>query len=332
MYKIKYILKRIKNVQWKNMIQVARKVSKKVHKPTIVILFDMIRCVSLYGAGYMDYFEFEFFLLNKEERKTFLTAALNNQIIAKYNLKENRNKFSDKILFNTIFKNYLNHDFIDLNHSSLKEFQAFCQNKKEIVGKVVDSCGGKGIDIYCLKEFDIQELYDLLIQKKQFLVEEKIEQDEKMNSLYAKSINTLRIISFLTDDNEVVILNTVLRIGNGGVVDNFSSGGIYTFVSDEGKVLIPAIDEEGNIYENHPVTETQIVGFEIPRFEEIKNFVKEISLVEPTIRYVGWDIAVGKDKPILIEGNEFSGVFQMKPSLSHKKEGLLPKYKKYMDL
>ena len=332
MYKIKYILKRIRNVQWKNMIRIAKKVSKIVHKPMIFILWDMCRCASIYGAGYMDYFEFEFFRLNQKERSTYLTSTINNKIIAKYNAKENRNIFSDKIVFNTIFKEYLHHEFIDLKNANLKEFQSFCKGKKEIVGKVVDSCGGKGIDIYNLEELETENLYNQLIQNKQFLVEEKIEQDEKMSSLYKESINTLRIISFLTEEKEVVILNTVLRIGNGGVVDNFSSGGMYTFVSEEGKVLIPAIDEKGNIYEKHPFTNTEIVGFEIPRFEEIKDFVKKISKVEPSIRYVGWDIAVGKEKPILIEGNEFSGVFQMKPSLSQKKEGLLPKYKKYMDL
>ncbi len=315
------------------MFCVARKITKQTHKLSFFVLLDMLWCGFRYGAGYMDYFEFEFYLLNKKERSTFLTSSINNQIIAKYNDKSSMEKFSNKILFNQIFEKYLFHEFLDLREKTLKDFQMFCKDKVKVVGKVVDSCGGKGINMYTIDEFQsVEKLYDVLIQKKQYLVEEAIVQHHEMNKLYPKSVNTLRIISFLTDTREVVILNTVLRIGNGGEVDNFSSGGMYTFVSDTGEVLIPAIDEEGKIYETHPITKTRIVGFQIPNFEKIKKFIQEIALVVPEVRYVGWDVAVGPDGPILIEGNEYSGVFQMKVSLSNQKIGLLPTYKKYMDI
>lgn len=333
MRKIKYILKRMKNMNWKSMLSIAKKISKKNHKFLFVILIDMIYCASKYGAGYMDYFEFEFYLLNKKERKTFLTSTINNQIIATYNNKNYFDKFSDKVQFNQIFKSYLHHDFLDLQQSSFEDFQKFSQGKEQVVGKVVDACGGKGIDFYDVSDSkNLKKCYDTLIEKQQFLVEEVIIQHPKMSELYSKSINTLRIISFLTDRGEVVILNTILRIGNGGRVDNFSSGGMYTFVDEDGKILLPAIDEKGSIYESHPITNTKLVGYQIPNFDQVKELVKELGTVVPEVRYVGWDIAVGKDGPILIEGNEFSGVFQMKPSLSKKKEGLIPKYKKYMDI
>lgn len=332
MRKIKYVLKRIKNMQWKNMFDIAKKISKITHKPSAWILIDIVYSALKYGAGYMDYFEFEFYLLNKKERKTFLTSTINNQIIATYNEKKYFENFSNKIKFNQIFQKYLNHDFIDVKNSSFEEFQKFCEKKKTIVGKVVDACGGKGIDFYEINKKNLKQIYETLLAKKQYLVEEVIVQHNKMNELYEKSINTLRIISFLTEDNEVVILNAILRIGNGGKVDNFSSGGMYTFIDDEGKVLLPAIDELGKVYEIHPITNTKIVGFQIPQFEKVKELVQKIAKKIPEVRYVGWDIAVGNDGPILIEGNEFSGVFQMKPSLSKKKEGLIVKYKKYMDI
>ncbi len=328
---IKYIWKRFWHMNWKNMGMIAGKVAKITGKSRFFIIKDMILCAKNYGAGYMDYFEFEFYLLNQEERKTYLTASMNNQIIAKYNEKEKRELFSDKIQFNEIFKTYLHHEFLDLRKCSWKEFEIFCQNKKKIVGKVIDSCGGKGIQIYSVSK-DLKALYETLMKEKQYLVESQIVQHPKMDELYEGSVNTLRIISFLKDDGEVEILNTILRIGNGGCVDNFSSGGMYTFADENGKVLIPAIDEAGNVFEVHPITQTKIVGFQIPNFEQIKSFVKEIAKVIPEVRYVGWDVAVGEKEPILVEGNEYSGVFQMKPSLSKKKEGLLPKYRKYMDI
>lgn len=317
----------------KKMYEVARKISKKTHRLTISILIDMVYCATKYGAGYMDYFEFEFYLLNKQERKTFLTSSMNNQIIATYNNKAFFKKFSDKIVFNTLFEKYLNREFLDLQNNDFVEFQKFCKNKKRIVGKVVDACGGKGIDFYDIEDnTDLKQCFQTLKNRKQYLVEEEITQHPLMRKLYSKSINTLRVISFLTEEKEVVILNIILRIGNGGYVDNFSSGGMYTFVSKDGKILIPAIDEKGCVYEIHPISNTKLVGFSLPKFQEVLDLVKEIAQVIPEVRYVGWDIAIGNDGPILIEGNEFSGVFQMKPSLSNKKEGLVLEYKKYMDI
>ena len=124
----------------------------------------------------------------------------------------------------------------------------------------------------------------------------------------------------------------VLKIGNNSNVDNFSSGGMYTFVDEEGGVYVPAIDKEGNIYDYHPQTNTKIVGFKVKNYDKIKEFVKELALVTPEVRYVGWDIAVSEKGPVLIEGNDYSGIFQVKPSISNIKTGDLPNYKKYMNL
>ena len=52
----------------------------------------------------------------------------------------------------------------------------------------------------------------------------------------------------------------------------------------------------------------------------------------PTVRYVGWDIAITKKGLVVLEGNQYPGVFQPKPSISGKKEGILPEYRKYMDI
>lgn len=332
MKKMQYILKRLKNLEWRQFIVVVKKIAKKTNRSKIMIFLDCIWCGFCYGAGYMDYYEFEFYLLKRKERKTYLTSTINNKIIAKYNDKQYTKIFKNKILFNQTFKEYIHRDFIDLQKSSFEEFQTFMKGKEKIVGKEIDECGGKGIKIYEKKNYKEEELYQTLRKNKQYLVEECINQHEKMNSLYSKSVNSLRIISFIRDDGEVEILNVVLRIGNGGEVDNFSSGGMYTFAGLDGKLLIPAIDEIGNIYEYHPISNTKISGFQIPDFEAVLKYVKTLAKVEPNVRYVGWDIAITKNGVDVIEGNEYSGVFQMKPSIGHKKEGLLPLYKKYMDI
>ena len=86
MAKIRYLIKRILKMDYKNMFKVAKSVSKKAGRSFIFILFDMIYCGIKYQAGYYDYQEFEFYNVSKDKRDTYLTRGKNNQIIKKLNL------------------------------------------------------------------------------------------------------------------------------------------------------------------------------------------------------------------------------------------------------
>lgn len=107
---------------------------------------------------------------------------------------------------------------------------------------------------------------------------------------------------------------------------------MYAFVSDDGTIITPAIDKNDNIYESHPITKKQILGFKIPLFEEAKKTVLEASKELNEIKYIGWDVAITNDKASIIEGNSYPGVFQIKPSFSKDKTGILPKYEKIMNI
>lgn len=332
MEKMIYLVKRIKNMSYKKMFQVAKKVSQKTNQNYMRVLLDIIWCGLKYQAGYNDYLEFEFYLLSKEERKTYLTRGINNAIIKKYNAKDSYYKFDDKIEFNKKFSPYLGRDWVYLREIKGDAFVNFLKKKKAIIVKPVDGEGGVGIEkININSKTDGKKLYRQLRKSNQVLVEEFINQHPDMNMLYKNSVNTLRLFTFIKD-GKVTYLQGILKIGNGGVVDNFSSGGMYTFVNQNGKVIAPAIDRDDNVYEKHPKTKTEIVGFQVPMFKEAVKLVKEAAKEVPEIGYVGWDVAIGKEKPMIIEGNCFPGVFQLRPSFSKDKQGILPKYQKVMDI
>jgi hypothetical protein len=50
----------------------------------------------------------------------------------------------------------------------------------------------------------------------------------------------------------------------------------------------------------------------------------------PALPYIGWDIAITPERPVVIEGNHNTGVFQSKPSVSGIRRGLLPRYRAAM--
>ena len=314
------------------MFKITKQVSKKAKKPYLFILFDIIHCGIKYQAGYYDYQEFEFYLLNKEERKTYLTRGINNSLVNKYNNKDYWYLLQDKIEFNKMFNNYLKRDWIDLRNTTLDEFKKFVKNKEYVIAKELDNCGGKGISKIKINSKNIEKLRKELINNKQYLVEELIIQNKKINELYDGSVNTIRFFTFY-DGKEVHILNSIFKIGNNGFVDNFSSGGMYTFLDKDGKVICPAIDQADNKITIHPTSKKEILNFKIPNFDKACKLVKEASKLIPEIKYIGWDVAILEKDAALVEGNEFPGVFQIKPSFDNgKHEGILKEYKKYMDI
>ena len=107
MQRVKYIIKRIVQLDYKNMFKIAGKLSKKTGKSKFVLLLDIMWCGLVYQAGYYDYQEFEFYNLNKQERKTYLTRGKNNEIVRRFNDKSHFHKFEDKVEFNGIFEKYL---------------------------------------------------------------------------------------------------------------------------------------------------------------------------------------------------------------------------------
>ena len=332
MKKLRFIFKRLSKFNFKAMFKTARVVSKKTHRLYIVVLIDIIYCGLKYQAGYNDYLEFEFYLLNGKQRKTYLTAGKNNEIVRKYNKKEYWHLLDNKIEFNEIFNKYLKRDWLDLTKANLKEFEDFVSKHEIIIVKPIDDCGGNGVQKINTKEFSsCEELYNNLKENNKLLVEEYIIQHEDINSLSPSSVNTLRMFT-ININGEVNLLQSILKIGNGGDVDNFSSGGMYTFVDDDGIVIAPAIDKDDNIYEKHPLTNEKIVGFKVPMFKEAEKLVSEAAKEINEIGYIGWDVAITKTGAVVLEGNVFPGVFQLRPSFSKEKTGILPKYLKYITI
>ena len=66
-------------------------------------------------------------------------------------------------------------------------------------------------------------------------------------------------------------------------------------------------------------------------FKEAVELVKEAAKVIPEVAYVGWDVAVTENGPLIIEGNHFPGhdILQMPPHVPDK-IGMLPTFKKYI--
>lgn len=98
----------------------------------------------------------------------------------------------------------------------------------------------------------------------------------------------------------------VLRIGReGSFVDNMSAGGLFTKLSMDGRITHPCYSAQGfgSIYTHHPDTNLPFIGIQVPMIDKVKELAIRMAEKNADARYVGWDIAITPNGPVVIEGN-----------------------------
>ena len=309
MINLRFLMKRMKGANYKGFIDSAKRISKINHKPWPVNLADCLMCTALYGSGYVDYETFEMYNMNSRERANVLTISKNNDLYKQLNDPRYIHYFTDKSEFNKKFSKYLKRDWFYLKDHTYEEYLDFIKDKDRIIAKPLDLSCGQGIHMYNVKKHDPKALYNALMKRRAFLIEEVVEQSDEMASLCASSVNTIRLIT-IRNGNDVSIVAGCVRMSRGDkVVDNFNNGGLAAILNtNTGKLETDGYDKWRHNYIRHPATGTVIKGFPIPDWEEVQQTVREAALVVPQVRYIGWDVAISKKYgPLLIEGNDFPG-------------------------
>ena len=307
MRKIKYLIERIIKMDYKGLFSTIKKVHKKSGKNSIFLFFDVIYCGFKYQAGYMDYELFNMYELNRNERRKILTRGKNDEYVERLNDKKAREVFNEKQKFNERFKEYVGRDWFFINGENEKEFEEFLKDKDKVIIKPVDLCCGKGIEIIRLEDKNPKELYDFLVETNRPLVEEVLEQNDEMSKLYPDSVNTLRIVTVVSDKGTASVVGMYLRMGTGGnEVDNFNHGGISAPVNRKTGIVEHKARNKQNVYfDRHPDTGTPIVGFQIPCWREVLDFARKMAKEVKEVRYVGWDICITKDGLAVVEANDY---------------------------
>ncbi len=333
MNKLKYLAYCLGHMNYGAALHAIRATAKESGKPGVWILGDMVWCGLRYQAGYNDYRSLDFYLLDGDQRASVLTRGKNNVIVRKYNDKAACIRLDDKGLFCKLYDPFLHREWLDLREASEEDFKSFAARHPTFIVKPVTGIGGAGVEKKTVtSETDLTRLYTSLREGDQALAEELVIQHPELAALYPQAVNSLRLYTFY-DGKDVNVLRCVLKLGNhGSVVDNDASGGMFTFLEENGVVKYPAVDLEEHIYDKHPETGKTIPGFRVPFFREALALVKEAALVTPQVAYVGWDVAITTTGPALIEGNSYPGVYDPKGRFWNGVEGCLSEYKKYMDL
>ena len=336
MSRLQFFWHRLVRMDWKAMWKTTGLLKKRSGKSRIWLLADMLKCAVKYNAGYMDYKIAQMYKLNDEQRKTVITRGISNEIVRRMNPKGYWHFFDDKAQFNELFREFIPRKWILTNEDTdTEELYALCRNSTQLIWKPLEGSSGQGIKKYTPDDWkDGPEAFLAKMNADgKGILEEMVIQHPKMASLCPTSVNTCRIATLLGDKQQGIVY-AFLRIGNGKVMDNVDCGGMAARIDlDTGRLLTVGADKQGNTFIKHPITNTSIIGFTIPYWEEAKAMCLKAAEKVPEMRFIAWDVAITENGPTFIEGNSFPS-HAVPQFAAHYPDGIgiLPEFRKFIDI
>lgn len=235
--------------------------------------------------------------------------------------------YSDKNLFPKIFgeENVPRTIVCRINGSQLldAEYKIAEKELSEYIGEAnslilkptVDSSSGRGI-VKFIKKGDVYVSTDgetvlskafLESYRKDFCLQEAVEQHDFMNKLCPTAVNTIRLCLYRSvKDEKPRVTASTLRIGkNGAIIDNACAGGKFTGVNvktgELGKFVMDKYGNKENVYNEIDFSQG---AFVVPNWKEVIAFAEYVGTKILHHRLIALDIALNKEgKPVLIEFN-----------------------------
>lgn len=208
-----------------------------------------------------------------------------------------------------VLKNMNGYFYIDDRAVTRDEAISYCQNLDEVLIK--PSLGTHGDGARKLKVVDgvtniagktIGELFDYY--KEDYCIQGFIHQHERMKALNPSSVNTIRVFTYRSG-MEILVMYTVVRIGRAGQeIDNESAGGISAVIGPDGKLGKYAYGAPGVDKVEFTDSGVRLEGYEIPSYHKVVDTVKQLHYKLPFFNFVGWDVAIDEGgEPVLVEWN-----------------------------
>lgn len=279
------------------------------------------------GINIVDYWHEYFYKRNGLFSPLYIPTDLYyTTLIGKFNHYPFNEAYSDKCLTElilpdipqpeTVMKNVRGYFYIGGKPVTKEDAIAYCSNLNNVIIKPSMAAHGEGVrkfsstnGVTTIDGMTVGQLFDKY--QKHFLIQKVIIQHEDMKRLNPSSVNTIRVLTYRSG-MEILVLYTVIRIGRSGFdVDNETAGGISTRINPDGTLCKFAYGAPGN--DNVEKTDSGVVleGYKIPSFEKAVEMVKKAHYLLPHFDLIGWDVAIQESgQPILIEWNTWPELSQ----------------------
>lgn len=320
----------------KQILRFGIEISK--NKNLLYVLNDYMRLHKRKGISLSEYFHFEFERQSQEFKNSFLGLNEQRYYLDLLNPKKYytvaRNKYFSHLFLDaggikrkaTLYCYYMpegkiSTEQIGYDYKSVVDIL----REKEVsqcVVKTIESSHGD--NVYVIKRVEFLEMdcilwrfdgkrimLSKLLSEVPLIFESVIEQSDQFKQFNESSVNTVRFMTTLYPNGQAKIVATFMKIGRRGrCVDNAGRGGNVDAVVDVNTGQIhDVIQFDGwrkiKSITHHPDSGNLIDGVYIENWEMIKEEVIKMQQSFPYIKAAGWDIAITKEGPIVIEVNDF---------------------------
>jgi len=209
-------------------------------------------------------------------------------------------------------EDFLGRPWVDLRRCPPSDFEAFLTDvgsSGPIVAKRFDGHGSRGLE-FVDDAHTVANLHRRLIENKQYIVEGFITQHADMARFYRPAVATLRIFTFNVGGDVSVVFRPTANFGSRGHRTNNPTSIQAFFDPESGRILTDGIGqglrkhgERGVRFTQHPETGEVFKGSTIPFVAEAVQMAKAAAKLVPELPFVGWDLAIAPDGPVVIEGN-----------------------------
>lgn len=145
-----------------------------------------------------------------------------------------------------------------------------------------------------------------------WLVQECLRQHEFLDRINPHTVNSMRIVTFITARNEIQVHLAALRLGRAGsVADNWDRGGLSVAIDVATGVLGRGVAKPrygGEWTSVHPDSGVKFEGQQLPEWPRVLDVCRRAAAAFSGVRSVGWDVALTPDGPVIIEGNATWGL------------------------
>ncbi|QOS67603.1 hypothetical protein GS424_013950 [Eggerthella guodeyinii] len=268
---------------------------------------DMKFCRFAYGFQPDEYLTFHLEGADCAKRREYISDLEKDRYLCRMNDVVDFVLFMDKAKTYERYSPYYKRDAVSLSGpKDFERFASFAEKHPTFVRKRVDLSKGDSVE---LVEFEAykgspRSFFDGLVSEGRYIVEELVSQSETMSAINSSSVNTVRCITFNTKHG-IVTPFCFLKTGRqGSFVDNGGAGGLLVGVDkNTGVLCTDGFDEYGQVFSEHPDSNVRFKGVRLPDWEDMLEMCKEMSSLEPRVKYIGWDMAHTDDGWIVIEGN-----------------------------
>ena len=302
-------------------LTIPRIIAKEENKSVLGMWLRMIRSLIFTGCTFKEYYNLNFVKRTLKNQKTFITTGSNLNAYSRLNDKSLYHLYINKNEFNDKYADFIGRDWIDLS-CDREDIYSFFKEHSSVIIKPKDGDSGRGIKIVrdC-SSLTNSEIDELISGRENSIAEQLLYNHPKLNELNESSLNTMRIITVRNGDKMDILFAGVRFGAKGCEIDNISTGGRIAPIDIANGAICGKTHTKKTVA-NEGTEDNDYIGFQIPMWDELNNFLYRLTAVVPEMRYMAWDIALTEQGFVVIEGNHSSGNTVIQAHLTEKEQGL----------